>query len=432
MSGWAGWRPLVFVGVVSEGLYLAFTVRLPWWRYGGWLNTWHDLLGDSLVGLGVCLAGILSLTALYAWGWRCVRRGAVARASVWGFAILFALTLWGLMPITSDLFMYLSHAHLLTDVGANPLLQASAAVANDRLLLAYATIYAGQPAVYGPAWMLLAALGTLGRYDVALGLFYLKGLAVVSFLSCAWTLEKMQQKIRPAAAVERLYLFAWNPLVLLMAVGDGHNDIIMMAAVMLSFWLLLQEHWAWSWAMMALSVWIKYVSLIFLPLLVLYTWQRVRGEREHGSWPVVGGLLMAGGISVLVLFPFWDAALLPGIAGRLLRPINWYAGGTSPVASWLLWAGLLLLGLACLLVLWRLGWGSLSFQRMAEAGFVVALLAFVLGAARSQPWHLIWPAALAGFSERRWAWALIVALSPVLLVVQVWIEWGLPGIGPVF
>jgi hypothetical protein len=70
-----------------------------------------------------------------------------------------------------------------------------------------------------------------------------------------------------------------------------------------------------------------------------------------------------------------------------------------------------------------------SFQELANACFIASLLAFVLGAARSQSWHLIWPATLAGMSDRRWAWPSVVALSGAMLVVQLWVEWGAPGMG---
>ena len=67
-------------------------------------------------------------------------------------------------------------------------------------------------------------------------------------------------------------------------------------------------------------------------------------------------------------------------------------------------------------------------QCLLNACFAAALLVFLLGAARSQPWHLVWPAALAGLSRWQWAWPLVAALSALMLVAQLWIEWGTPGL----
>lgn len=68
-----------------------------------------------------------------------------------------------------------------------------------------------------------------------------------------------------------------------------------------------------------------------------------------------------------------------------------------------------------------------AFQQLLDVSFLASLLLFLLGAARSQSWHLIWPLALAGLSSRRWTWPVVAGLTALMLVVQVWIEWGAPG-----
>ena len=249
--------------------------------------------------------------------------------------------------------------------------------------------------------------------------------------------------MRQQDSVEGLYLFAWNPLVALMAVGDGHNDIVMMAAVLLAFWLLLHRRWLLSFATLALSVWIKYVSSMFFPLIALYALRSgpradVRPQPPAGRrdrWRVVWqGGLVAVIVSAVVCIPFvvaWGSTpvdpWLPSLAERLLWPRNW-GGAPSDLAAWLMGAGLLMFGLAYLVLAARLFRGPLSWQRLMNASFAVALLAFVLGAARSQPWHLLWPVSLAGLSDLRWGWPLIAGLSVVMLLGQIWVEWGAPGL----
>ena len=83
--------------------------------------------------------------------------------------------------------------------------------------------------------------------------------------------------------------------------------------------------------------------------------------------------------------------------------------------------------MAWVVLIWRVRQGDGSAQPLVNAGFVASLLAFVLGGVRSQPWHLIWPLALAGLSDRKWAWPTVVVLTAVMLAVQVWVEWGTPG-----
>lgn len=425
---------LLAAGLVTEGIYLVVSFRLSWVRYGECLRSWREILGGGSGCFVACLIGVAALLIAYLAGWQSVRDAGAERAVIWGFATLFAVTLFWLLPITSDLFGYLVHSHVFTDLGGNPLLDVPLDLAPDGLVSAYPVVYAREPSAYGPVWALASAPATVGSFDVTWGLIYLKGLATVAYLGSAWLLERILRNVRPSMACEGLYLFAWNPLVLLMAVGDGHNDIVMMAAVLLAVWWLLRQRWTLSFVVLMLSVWIKYISLIFLPIFVLHTWHRL-GKRQRGSALVRAGLAVLG-ISVMVMAPFWQARWPEEIVERLFRPANW-RGGDLSLAAWSLAVGLVMLVVVYAVLVSRMHRELLSgagsgqqrlFQRLLDVGFAVSLSAFVLGMARSQPWHLIWPVAWAGLSSRRWAWPVLVGLSAVMLVVQLWVEWGTPGI----
>ena len=420
-------RALLVAGLLSVAIYLVLVGHLPWLRYGGTLRSWAQLLGADRATCAICLGGIGLLMALYLWGLRSVRTGGAHRRTIWAFALVFAGVLLWLLPITSDLFTYLSHAHMLTDLGANPLMQAPLDF-EDPLILAYSTVYAARPTVYGPAWVLLAAVGTIGRHDLPFGLLYLKGLAAVAFVCGAWLVEKILLQVRPKAAMEGLYLFAWSPFVLLMAVGDGHNDMVMMTFALLSIWLLLRKRWTLAFGVLALSIWIKYVSLALLPLFGIYMWRHLGGW----SWrellqSLSHGISAAVLVSFVVVGPIGRIEGLPGIAERLLHPLNW-RGGAASLLTLALGMGLCILFLAYILLLVRISRGNGSFQQLANVGFLALLLTFLLGAARSQPWHLLWPVAFAGLSDYRWAMPVVIALSGIMLVVQVGIEWA----GPIF
>ena len=66
------------------------------------------------------------------------------------------------------------------------------------------------------------------------------------------------------------------------------------------------------------------------------------------------------------------------------------------------------------------------FQSFGSWMFLTALAVFGLGAARSQPWHLVWPLSLAGLSDLRWSRFAVGVLSVVMVGAQIWIEWGAP------
>jgi hypothetical protein len=189
------------------------------------------------------------------------------------------------------------------------------------------------------------------------------------------------------------------------------------------------------------------VSVILLPLFLLYAvrrraagapdvtqeppglGQRLRGMSGAGSASVLAQSSLATvAVSTVVLVPFGGLAWLPRAVSRLLQPQN----TLQPLASFslsALGAGIVLFLLAYGLVAFRFARGINSLDRLADAAFSLLLLAFLLGAARSQPWHLIWAAALAPLSGYRWAPPVIAGLSVVMLVALVWVEWGAPGLG---
>jgi hypothetical protein len=420
---------LIIIGFVSEAVYLVAAWRLPWWSYGGRLWSWAELLGGGNLPFWICLAGTGVLLGAYFYAWHVVRAGDGKRWVIWSFAGLFALTLFWLQPITSDLFSSLSRAHLFTDLGGNPYLDAPLDY-DDALVLAYPTFYTSRPMVYGPAWLLFSALGTLGEPDVAAGLAYLKGLAVIAYLGCIWLLERIVRCLRPAAVTEGSVLFAWNPLVLLMAVGDGHSDIVMMTLALLALWLLVRERWVSAFGVLALSIWIKIVSVILFPLFVLYAWRRVGHEEGPRRWILASEAgLVAASISFLLFVPFGGLGRVTGLAERLLWPVNWRSGADC-LPNLALMTGLGLFAIAYTILICRVVRGEFSLQQLGNACFLAALLAFLLGAARSQPWHLIWPAALAGVSDRRWAWPVVAGLSALMLATELWVEWVGAGVSP--
>ena len=114
-------------------------------------------------------------------------------------------------------------------------------------------------------------------------------------------------------------------------------------------------------------------------------------------------------VSLAAISPLGSLEGLQALAERLMHPLSWrgeYAGQSALVLG----IGLFLLLLVYTGLLVRVLRGSGSFQRLMNVGFLALLLTFFLGAARSQPWHLLWPAALAGLSDYRWAMPLVIGL----------------------
>ena len=55
-----------------------------------------------------------------------------------------------------------------------------------------------------------------------------KGVALVSYFVCVLFIAAILQRVAPKRALAGTLLFAWNPLILLEGVANGHNDLLML------------------------------------------------------------------------------------------------------------------------------------------------------------------------------------------------------------
>jgi len=130
--------------------------------------------------------------------------------------------------------------------------------------------------------------------------------------------------------------FGWNPLVLWETAGNGHNDSLMMMFALLAILCLLSEVWPLAFTFLACSVLVKYVSLVLLPVFIVWLLRRhgrtalrplLAGESEPTSKlsrehvvanPVPGLVLVAGGKYTTYRLMARDAvdAVVHGLAWR--------------------------------------------------------------------------------------------------------------------
>ncbi|MEW5961564.1 MAG: hypothetical protein AB1801_27925, partial [Chloroflexota bacterium] len=131
-------------------------------------------------------------------------------------------------PLTAiDLFIYAIRSRGWALYGLNPLSTAPEQLPADPWL-GLTGEWVNAPSPYGPVWEWLS-LGAyyLSRGDFLTQLLLLKILAALAYLGCVWLVYRILRQLRPAWAVAGTIAVAWNPLVLLESVQNGHNDILM-------------------------------------------------------------------------------------------------------------------------------------------------------------------------------------------------------------
>lgn len=364
--------------------------------------------------------------------WVAARSPDVPRFLIWGPALAFSLALVFLYPITAaDLFNYALYG-LVQHAGFNPIFTAPAE-ALPGALVRYSA-WPHYPSPYGPLWQLISyALTAFGQQDLPRMLLAFKALMVVVHLlnvGLVWRLARSTSVSPPLAAL----LFGWNPLVLYESIGNGHNDAMVLAFLLLALVALSGQRRAWYYTLIlgAMGAAVKLVAFLWYPTLALALWRRLRGPGRAVRVALAG--VLAIGVTALLFAPF-------GLGPDLFSGVNSQARlyTTSPGALVMIVAverlrlapAEIVRGTLQFIALWVVGvvwWRNRPLTAEGEtlfAGLFDVTLAYLLvGALWFQPWYLVplWGlACLAG--PRRVVLATLFALGGLASYVVYFYVW---------
>jgi len=266
--------------------------------------------------------------------------------------------------------------------------------------------------IYNPCPYGFFFAGLTAGLTALFGAHFLPALLAFKFLNwllvlaTTWLLLKMSQTLGHQRPWLAAFAFGANPLVLLHAVGNGHNDILMAFLLLSALALLGSKRQRWlSLPLLLLSVLVKYASLLAVPFVALYLlrkkdWQALLIGAlvslillalmaapyidPHQAWPWADMLDNAGKpqhsvadmLARAVYYPLkwfhWPAQSMLDSLLRLLKPVFW--GGFILFYARQLW----------------------TFARkearldtvIAETGMVMAVMvAFI--SAKFHPWYVV-------------------------------------------
>jgi hypothetical protein len=205
------------------------------------------------------------------------------------------------LPVLSiDAYSYLvdaAHAHAGLSPYVHPVKDA-AGTDLGRTLVAYGWRPVHGVTPYGPVWLIIVA--AVGPYasNVEVGVRLLKLLAfgATTLAACLVFLTAAESfRVRAFTA------FWWNPVVIVEAAGEAHNDAIMALAVLLSLWCLRRHATVSAAAALAAAVLTKWIPALFAPAYLTYAWRKNLLNRRT----VIKGAAVMVAILVGAYWPFW-------------------------------------------------------------------------------------------------------------------------------
>jgi hypothetical protein len=382
-----------------------------------------------------------------------------------GFPLVFLAILLFVYPVTSiDLYDYIFRGRMLARYGANTFVGVPIDYKDDPLF--WYVAWRRAVTAYGPLWEGLSWVTARLAGEVAappgqdaardaellrLMLAY-KGLAALGFLLCGAAIWRTLTRAVPRWRWLGLYLWLWNPLALWETLAAGHNDAWMAALIVLAVGIMVPHdnrrpttddrrrlgqssivhRPILAFLALTLGGLIKYLALMFGPVLLAAALRRMPKQRARLRLVVLGGLACAA-LVVVAYAPFWAGwgtlrnfgdrgtlftsswlaalqaaptleavkALVP--APRLIE-LAVPAGYGQPVAVGI---GLALLAIG---VLWSARRAWFGPERVAEHALGLLLWFLFLCNPWFQPWYLLWALALLAIQPWRAVVARAVAL----------------------
>ncbi len=355
------------------------------------------------------------------------------RIWVLGIGVLCSIILIGLYPISAlDVVLYVVRARLWALYGGSPMLALPADFPQDPYIR-FGGEYIKQVSPYGPVWELIAQIPIrLGILDIGGGVIAMKMISLISYISIAVLIgwQARQDTSQPEVSnLTAMTFFVLNPMVLMEAIGNGHNDMVMLALMTLGLIFWQRGRWAWATLALTLAALLKITGLILMPLF---------GVAMLAAAPVVTGIayrltgpfpdVFAG--AQHAMFDRWGYT--PTYAILVVAQTVSPHGTITATLLARVTRGIFILYLAYLLI--RLAQGKMT---LAQAGFMAYFSQLLLGTT-FRIWYPMWLipfAALHLTSHTYWRTFLFSLTAELSIFVYLigwrWVldswSWGLNG-----
>jgi len=211
--------------------------------------------------------------------------------------IICGVLLFSYPSFSHDIFNYIFNAKMVLIYQADPHRHAAMEF-SDSMLGFMRNIHTPAPYFYG--WTIISLVPFLLCFNrIFPAIISFKLFSVFFFFLTFLFLKKIYPILKIKNDKLRLTLFLLNPLILIEAIGVGHNDLSMMALVLASFYFLLKykeeksskgrsssgrKFLLFSVFCFLFSVSIKYTTIILLPLFFIWYF---RPKLDLGLWGAV-------------------------------------------------------------------------------------------------------------------------------------------------
>lgn len=176
--------------------------------------------------------------------------------------------------LSYDIFNYMATAKVTYFYHENPYIIMPIDFINDQSFIF--TRATNKLALYGPVWVAITGIPYIAGFgNYLLALFGMKMIIVTFYLATVLIIWKMTRSTRS------LVFFALNPLVIFEVLFSGHNDIVMVFLILMTYYLFTKKRIFFGICFFILSIFIKYATLFLLPVVFFAGFRTFHGQKIH-------------------------------------------------------------------------------------------------------------------------------------------------------
>jgi len=347
-----------------------------------------------------------------------------------GFGIVCRLVfLFAIPNLSQDFFRFIWDGRLIAEE-INPYLSTPQewmqsgnfeVVAQSRQLVeGMQSLNAGHYTNYPPVSQWVYALtGILFPKSILGSVIVMRVILIIADVVTFLFLRKLLQQLK--LPKYQAFWYFLNPLVIIELTGNLHFEGLMVMCLLISIYLLLKKKWIWAAVLFGLSISVKLLPLVLLPLFFHY----FRKQEKLNIYKLIAFYGITSFTVIITFLPFLSVELIQNFGESVALWFNKFEFNAS-IYYVIRWIGFQIVGwniigvagkiLPIVILITILG---LSFfrknnsEKILFASMLFAFSIYFLLSTTVHPWYVITPLAISIFTHYKYllVWSFTVILS---------------------
>ncbi|MCG1036151.1 mannosyltransferase [Polaribacter sargassicola] len=361
-----------------------------------------------------------------------IKSKTISTSTLTGLVILFRLIFLFASPnLSQDFYRFIWDGRMILE-GLNPYLSLPETFIQQNLMpIAEASeLYNGMGEMNGSHYtnyppinqlcFLIAAL--LSSKSIFGATIVLRSIIILADVGILYFGKKLLKKLN--LPVKNIFLYALNPFIIIEMTGNLHFEPVMLFFLIWSFYKLHQQKWIWAAILLACSISVKLIPLLFLPL--FYQWFVNKKEnfiKRHYQLIAFYAITLT---TILVLFlPFYSSEFINNYANSvglwfrnfefnasfyyIFREIGYLFRGYNEIAI----IGKITPVITILFLLIITFFRKNKTEKQLITALLFGLCFYYFTATTVHPWYLATPLILSIFTKYRFPviWSLVIIFS---------------------